>query len=232
MTFSFGSWSAELLLAVILWQQLSSNIGGRINILYEAYMRQMKKGFFFCFYRTSFHPNSIPPNNDQVHTIMTAASYSSDEHQSASSSLQWVEQRRERKTIMFLSSKLCLLIALLLGCLLMDITFHAVPQAAMWSSAFWNERLYDAPLKLVQHGIIHHQRHSQRGAAASPCLPVTMGLQRELLSATSQCCVLHWTTEIALLLHFKYIWNSRTTVVAILGAILKVLPPCIYPVLR
>jgi len=82
---------------------------------------------------------------------------------------------------MFLSSKLCLLIALLLGWLLMDITFHAVPQAAAWSTAFWNERLGDAPLKLVQRGIVHHPRHSQRGAAAaSPSLPVTMGLRGEL----------------------------------------------------
>lgn len=132
---------------------------------------------------------------------------------------------------MFLSSKLCLLIALLLGWLLMDITFHAVPQAAVWSSAFWNERLCDAPLKLVQHGIIHHLRHCQRGAAASPCLPVTMGLQAESLSATSQCCALHWATDIALPSHFTYIWNNCATVAAILEAILKILPPWIYPVL-
>lgn len=153
---------------------------------------------FFCFYKTSLHPNSIRPNDDKVYIIKTAVTYSSNEHHSASSSSRWVEQRRERKTIMFLSSKLCLLIVLLLGWLLMDITFHAVPQAAVWSSAFWNERSCDAPLKLVQHGIIHHLRHCQRGAAASPCLPLTMGLQREALSATSQCFALHWATEIAL----------------------------------
>ena len=113
------------------WSQKESSRG------LEQYEADREKKEFFCFYGASFHPNSILPNNDQVHTVMTAASYSSNEHHSASSSSHWVEQRRERKTIMFLSSKLCLLIALLLGWLLMDITFHAVPQAAVWSSAFF-----------------------------------------------------------------------------------------------
>lgn len=134
-----------------------------------------------------------------------------------------------RKTIMFLSSKLCLLIALLLGWLLMDITFHAVPQAAVWTSAFRNERLCDAPLKLVQHGIIHHPPHCQWGAAASPCLPVTMGLQGELLSATSRRCALHWATEIAFHIHLKWL---RHSVAVILESILEVLPPHIYCALK
>lgn len=149
---------------------------------------------------------------------MTAVWYSSNEHHSSSSLplLSWTEEGR--KTIMFLSSKLCLLIALLLGWLLMDITFHAIPQAAVWSSAFWNERLCDAPLKLVQHDIIHHLRQCQRGAAASPRLPVTVGLQGEGLSATSQRCALHWAAEVALPPLFT---NSWTTVVTTLQAILK-----------
>lgn len=160
---------------------------------------------------------------------MTAVSYSSNEHHSASSSLWRDEQGRGRKTIMFLSSKLCLLIALLLGWLLMDITFCAVPQSSVWSSAFRNERLCDAPLKLVQHGIIHHLPHCQWGEAASPCLPVTMGLQGELLSATSRCCALHRATEIAFHIHLKRLKHS---IAVILESILEALPPCIYLVLK
>lgn len=120
-----------------------------------------------------------------------------------------VRQTEERKkTIMFLSSKLCLLIALLLGWLLMDITFRAVPQATVWSSAFWNERLCDALLKLVQRSVIHHRLHCQREAATSPCFPVTIGLHGELLSAISQCCSMHWAGEIAANLHFFRTWET------------------------
>lgn len=94
---------------------------------------------------------------------------------------------------MFLRSKLCLVMARSLGWLLMDITSRAVPQAAIWSSAFWNERLRDAPLKLVQRGIIHLLLHRQRGAPKSPCLPATTGLQGETLSTIAHraaLCVL------------------------------------------
>lgn len=158
-----------------LCQQLSPTVRGRRYILYKAYtnMRQTKKGIFLFLQNVSSQ-NSIVSNNDQVHIIMTAVSYSS--HHSVSSSSN---RGRGEKTITFQSSKLCLLIALLLGWLLMDITFHAAPQAAVWNSAFWNEQLCDAPLKLVQHGTIHHLQHCQREAAASPCLPVTTGLQEE-----------------------------------------------------
>lgn len=131
---------------------------------------------------------------------------------------------------MFLSSKLCLLIALLLGWLLMDITFHAVPQATVCCSAFWNERLCDAPLKLVQHGIIHLLWRCQRGAAASPRLPVTMGLQGDALSGTSQRCTLYSTTEIGttftLHIHLRQLNHSGSY----FRSYFKVLPPCTYPV--
>lgn len=129
---------------------------------------------------------------------------------------------------MFQSSKLCLLIALLLGWLLMDITFHAVPQAAVWSSAFWNEQLCDAPLKLVQQGIIHHLQHCQPGAAASPCLPVTMGLRGEALSVTSWCCTLYRAIEKALPPHFTHLKQLNHSG-SYFGIYFKVLPPCIFP---
>lgn len=112
-----------------------------------------------------------------------------------------------RKTIMFLASKLCLLIALLLGWLLMDITFHAVPRAAERTRAFWNERLRDAALKLVQQGTIHHVQHCQQGAAASPCHTGVTG-------RLGVCCA---CSEIPL--RFLCIWNSWATVAAGLGAI-------------
>lgn len=189
-------------------------------------MKQLKKKEFFCFYRMSLCPNSIPPNNDQVHIIVTAVSYSSNEHHSASSLSHCRVQRRGRKTIMFLSSKLCLLIALLLGWLLMDITFHAVPQAAAWSSAFWNERSCDAPLKLVQHGTIHHLRHCQRGAAASPRLPVTVGLQGDALSVTLTVLSFalgHWeSTTFTFHTHLKQLNHSGSY----FRSYFRVLPPC------
>lgn len=103
----------------------------------------------------------------------------------------------------------------------MDITFLAVPQAAVCSSAFWNEQLCDAPLKLVQHGIVHHLQHCQRGAAASPYLPVTMGLQGEVLSVTSWSYTLHPVTERALPPHFTHQKNRWTTLVATLKPTLK-----------
>lgn len=149
----------------------------------------------FLFLQSIYSSKLNPPYNDQVPIIMTGTLYSSNECHSGSLSLKWDELRTERKTIMFLSSKLCLLIALPLGWLLMDITFYAVPQATVWSSVFWNEQLCDAPLKLVQCSIIHHLQHCQRVAPMSQCLPVTIGLQ-ELLSANSQwgtiCTWLEW----------------------------------------
>lgn len=164
-----------------------------------------------CFHAASHRPNSIPPNNDQVPIIATGTSYSSSERHSGSSSQKWDEMRTEGETIMFLSSKLCLLMALLLGWLLMDITFHAVPQATVWSSAFSNEQLCDAPLKLVQRSIIHHLQHCQRVTAMSPCLPVTIGLQ-ERLSPNSQCGAMYagperWQVH----LHFSPLHSGETT---------------------
>lgn len=83
---------------------------------------------FFCFYRTCLCQSSILSNNDQVHIIMTVVSYLPNEHHSACSSLN---RGGGEKTIMSRSSKLCLLIALLLDWLLMDITFCAVSQATV-----------------------------------------------------------------------------------------------------
>lgn len=194
----------------------------------EEEKKKEKKDFFSAFTECLFTQTQFLP-------IMTKFISWQRHHIHQTSIIQPVHRCTElnkgggRKTIMFLSCKLCLLIALLLGWLLMDITFHAIPQAAVWSSPFWNERLCDAPLKLVQRGIIHHLRRCQRGAAASPCLPVTMGLQAEAPSATSQCCALHPATMIAPPPRFPSIWNNHGSSYS--RSYFKGPPPCIHPVL-
>lgn len=147
----------------------------------------------------SFQTNSIRPNNEQVHMMMTAGLYSSNEHHSASSSLRWREERQENNNVP--ASKLCLLIALLLGWLLMDITLHAVPQASESSIAFWNEQSRDVALKLVQRAIIHHVRCAASGSATVPTSASHNGVRTQ--NATLLCCTLHQDTKKRPLLHLS-----------------------------
>lgn len=162
----------------------------------------MWKGLLLCFHKAVFLQTQFLP-------IMAKFILSWQEHHIHQMNISRAVHRcREMhrgggETIMFLSSKLCLLIALLLGWLLMDITFHAIPWVGVWSSAFWNERLCNALLKLVQRGFICHPRRCQRGAATLPCLPVAIRLQRELLSASSLCSAMHRARHEADFLHMS-----------------------------
>lgn len=110
------------------------------------------------------------------------------------------------------------------------------PRPLCEAGAFWNERSCDAPLKLVQRGIIHHVRHCQQGAAAVSASPssashngVTGGRIAFCNLPTLRFARGRWHK--ALPSHFTCIWNSVATVAAILEAALKILPQRVYAVL-
>jgi hypothetical protein len=93
--------------------------------------------------------------------------------------------RRGWKTIMFPRSKLCLLIALS-AWLAVDGYFSPCRSPgrgpAFESAAFWNERLCDAPLKLVQRGVIHHLRLCRQSPPVSWSQCCYVGEKRNLQS--------------------------------------------------